>query len=285
MERLIDVLRARGLTGGAARDALSAGKVTLRGVPTADGGRQVIPEEVVVTPNAPRISPGHDLAFLHRDPHLAVIWKPAGMLSVPAGREGGHKNAVGLAGRLLGAAFAVHRLDEDTSGVMMVARTESAQVALKALLERHEVERRYLAIVTGHFPDQERRVRTLLVRDRGDGRRGSVPRDEPAPEDAKEAITTLRLVERLGPGASLVEASLQTGRTHQVRIHLAEAGHPILGDAVYGGPGMARRAQRLCLHAAVLGFKHPFTGKLVRFEAPLADDLERMRRRVGGVGG
>lgn len=285
MTRLIDHLRERGLTGGAAREALQTGKVSLSGVPTADGGRLVDPAAVRYTPTAPRLSPGHDLAFVHRDPHLAVVWKPAGMLSVPAPREGGHKNAVGLAGRLLGSAFAVHRLDEDTSGLLLIARTEAMQAPLKALFERHAIERRYTALTAGHLSEGSRRLRTMLVRDRGDGRRGSVPRDEPVPADAKEAITTLTLLRHLGPGASLVEARLETGRTHQVRIHLAESGHPILGDAVYGGPNIARRAPRLCLHASVLGFEHPVTRESLRFEAPLADDLERLRRRLAGEEG
>lgn len=279
MERLIDLLRARGLSGGAAREALASGKVALAGVPTADGGRMVDPSALTLNPAAPRLSPGHDLAFVHRDAHLVVVWKPPGMLSVPASREGGHKSVIGLVSRLLGAAYPVHRLDEDTSGLLVVARTEPAQVALKALFERHAVERRYLAIVLGRY-EGERRVRTMLVRDRGDGRRGSVPRDEPVPPDAKEAITHFRLVEPLGRGTSLVEARLETGRTHQVRIHLSEAGFPILGDAVYGGSGVGRLAPRIALHASVLGFEHPMTGKRLRFEAPLADDLERLRRQL-----
>lgn len=282
MERLIDVLRARGLSGNAARDALRTGKVAFRGVPTADGGRLVEPSDITVNPALPRINAGFDLAIIHRDPHLAVLWKPPGLLSVPASRAGGHRNAVGLAGRLLGEAHAVHRLDEDTSGLLLVARSEPALQALKPLFERHEIERRYLAIALGRFPPVERAVRSMLVRDRGDGRRGSADPEEPGPDEGREAVTHLRLVEPVGPGACLVEARLETGRTHQVRIHLAEAGHPILGDAVYGGPLVARQAPRLALHAAVLGFVHPFSGKPVRFEAPLADDLERLRRRLAG---
>ena len=280
MDRLIDVLRTRGLTGNAARDALRSGKVSVRGVPVALASRWVEASEVAVVPNAPRITVGRDMAFVYRDEHLAVVYKPAGMLSVPAPRAGGHQNLVGLAGRLLGAAFAVHRLDEDTSGLLLVARTTSVQTALKDALERHDVERRYLALVSGRPNEGEHTIRSFIARDRGDGKRGRPPADLPVPADAREAVTTLRMLGPLGPHASLVEAQLHTGRTHQVRIHLAESGHPVLGDALYGGPGMARRAPRLALHAAVLGFHHPILGKTLRFDAPLADDLEALRERL-----
>lgn len=281
MPRLIDVLRERDLTGSAARDALKLGKVTLRGVPTADGGREVAPEDVRVDASAPRITVGRDPAFIYRDPHLVVLWKPPGLLSVPAPRQGGHKSAIGAVSRTLGAAFAVHRLDEETSGLMVVALTESVQVALKALFEKHAIERRYLAMVSGRFVG-ERSVRSSLVRDRGDGKRGSVTPGEPVPTDAREAITHFRAVEPLGPGATLVEARLETGRTHQVRVHLTELGFPLLGDALYGGRAVAARAPRVALHASVLGFEHPVTRRPLRFEAPLADDLERLRRALVG---
>ena len=120
------------------------------------------------------------------------------------------------------------------------------------------------------------------MRDRGDGRRGSLERHlEPdAQVTAKEAITEVRCLERLPTGVSLVEATLHTGRTHQVRVQLAEAGFPVLGDTLYGPPSVSRKGPRLALHAAVLGFEHPRTGEKLRFEAPLADDLERYRRHL-----
>lgn len=277
MPRLIDVLRARGLTGGAARDALKLGKVWLGGVPTADGGREVDETMVTVHPAAPRIMVGRDTAFIHKDSHLVVLWKPSGLLSVPAPRQGGHKSALGAVSRALGAALPVHRLDEETSGLMCVALEESTQLALKALFEKHEVERRYLALISGRFQG-ERSVRSWMVRDRGDGKRGSVRSGAPVPEDAREAITHVRALEAAGPAATLVEVRLETGRTHQVRVHMAELGHPVLGDLLYGGRASTARAPRVALHAAVLGFVHPITGRALRLEAPLADDLERLRR-------
>jgi 23S rRNA pseudouridine1911/1915/1917 synthase len=277
MVRLIDELRGRGLASASARELLATGKVFYRTVPTADGGREVEAEAVELRPAAPRLVPGRDVVVLWHDAHLAVVVKPAGMLAVPAQGRRGEQTVVGVVQRLLGAAFPVHRLDEPTSGVMMVALSESSQHAVKELLALHRIERWYLAIVRGTLGEQPRTVRSRLVRNRGDGLRGSA--DEGG-EPGKEAVTHLRQLEVLGRHACLVEARLETGRTHQVRIHLCEAGHPILGDGLYGGAAVARTAPRLALHARVLALVHPLTGERLSFDVPLADDLERLRRRL-----
>jgi 23S rRNA pseudouridine1911/1915/1917 synthase len=272
MVPLIAHLRTIGLSARDARRALDSGKVHLRGVPVGDPAREVDPADVTVRPNAPRLVPGRDPALVFHDRHLAVVNKPSGLLSVPApGRRDPH--VLGFVRRVRGNALAVHRLDEATSGVMVVAVTEAAQRALKRQFEVHDVERRYLAIVDGAFRGA-RTIRSHLVRDRGDGLRGSSDDDH----DAREAITHLRAVEPLR-GATLLEAMLETGRTHQVRIHCAEAGHVVLGDDLYGSAAGARRAPRLALHAAVLAFDHPVDGRRLRFDVPLADDLERLRRQ------
>ena len=267
--RLIDHLKALGWSNRAAREAMQSGKVLWRGIPTADAAREIDPAEVQVEPNAPRIVVGRDPFIRFRDAHLVVVWKPAGLLSVPApGRRESH--VLEFVGKRFGKAFAVHRLDEDTSGLILVALDERTQSALKDQFERHGVDRRYLAICAGAVP-RELRVESTLVRDRGDGLRGSGAGGKPA-------ITHFFLRERLS-GSSLVEARLETGRTHQVRIHLSERGHPILGDPLYGGPGVARRAPRLALHAFFLQFEHPSGGKHT-FEVPLADDIEALRRNL-----
>ncbi len=284
MPRLIENLRSRGLSNREARDLMTSGKVFYYGIPTADEGREVDGERIEIRPDAPRIRPGRDLAVIYRDEHLAVVWKPAGLLSVSARGRGKERNVIGIAGRLLGSAFPVHRLDEPTSGLMMVALTEACQRQIKELLFNHRIERRYRAIVRGWFQKTPCTVRSLLVRDRGDGRRGSATDDDNDDNDdndkGKEGVTRLRLLEHLGPRASLVEARLETGRTHQVRIHLCEKKHPILGDELYGGSGVGRAAPRLALHACELGLRHPVTGEKLKFEAPLADDLEALRRRL-----
>jgi len=206
------------------------------------------------------------------------------MLSVSAPGRQDVRSVVGVVRHILGAAFPVHRLDEDTSGLMMVALTEECRLRIKETLFNHRVERGYLALVSGRFPDTPFTVRTRLVRNRGDGLRGS-GRDEDD-DGAREAITHLALRERIGNLYSLVEARLETGRTHQVRIHLSEKGYPILGDRLYAPPGAARLSPRTALHAFRLGIAHPFTGEVLSFEAPLADDLEALRRRLmpGGRG-
>ncbi|MDP6932874.1 MAG: RluA family pseudouridine synthase [Myxococcota bacterium] len=276
--RLSKHLRDLGLTSAQVKKALASGKVLLCGIPTSDGGRDVEPSQVEHRPDATRLVPGRDLFMLHRDADLVVVCKPAGLLSVAAGKEGGHLNVVGLVNRLTGAGLAVHRLDEQTSGLMLVARNAEAQEALKAQLEVHSVERRYLAIAQGRPRSDHWTVESHLVRDRGDGLRGSV--QGAPPEDARRAVTHFERLGPVGPRATMIGARLETGRTHQVRIHLAENRLPILGDPLYAPTGIARAAGRLALHAAVLGFEHPRTGQELRFEAPLADDLERLRRRL-----
>ncbi len=272
--RLLDHLATLGLRSNAAREALRTGKVRIDNVPTADAGRMVDPTRVRYDPNTPRMVVGRDAVMLWYDQHLAVVWKPPEMLSVPAPGRNDAENVLRYVGTRLGSALAVHRLDEETSGVMLVARTDAAQEALKALFESHTIERRYLALVRGAFPaGPSREMRTMMVRDRGDGLRGSGDGFM-----AKPAITWLARVESYGK-VSLVEARLETGRTHQVRIHLAELDHPVLGDPLYADRHTQGQAPRLALHAARLAFRHPFTQEDLHFVAPLADDMEILRRR------
>lgn len=283
MPRLSTILRSHGLTGGAQRRALAAGKVLLAGIPTADAGREVEPDDITVRLDAPRVRPGRDLTIVYRDDHVVVVWKPPEMLSVPArGRPDGHLSVLGLVSRITGGrALAVHRIDEPTSGLLMVARTEPSQAVLKEQLELHSVERRYLAIVSGHPPVGPTRYESTLVRDRGDGLRGSAEAWNvrlTADYPGRRAVTEVRRVAMIDRRTSLVEATLESGRTHQVRIHLAEAGFPILADRLYATPSVASRGPRLALHAAVLGFVHPVTGEPLRFVTHLPDDLEQLRR-------
>jgi 23S rRNA pseudouridine1911/1915/1917 synthase len=271
--RLIDQLRQLGMSNREAKAALASAKIYVKDAPTADPIREVDPVDVEVRVNAPRGAPWRDPIIVWRDAHLAVIAKPAGMLAVPAPGRRGAASVLGVAHRTLGNALAVHRLDEGTSGLMMVARTEACQIGLKELLSQHDVERRYLAVIAGAFPDGPIRRESVLVRDRGDGLRGSA--EGP---DGKRAVSHFARRRPAGPGRTLVEARLETGRTHQIRIHLSELGYPILGDRLYAPGPVARACARLALHAEILGVVHPITGESLRFEAPLADDLERLIR-------
>ena len=266
--RLIDHLRA--IEVPHPNQALKTGKVKVRGVPTSDAGREINPSEVRYEPRAHRLQPGRDLAIIHKDKHLAVIWKPSGLLSVAAPKRGRDDNLVSLCARIFGRAHPVHRLDEGTSGLMLVALSQPAQVALKKLFESHAIERRYLALVHGKVPKKAQSRTSELGRGR-DGRRASV-------HEGRTATTHLKGLEHLPRRISLVEAQLETGRTHQVRIHLAEMGHPVLGDTLYGRK--RGHFKRLGLHAAGLAFKHPLTAKPMRFDAGLADDMERYRRHL-----
>jgi len=277
--RLIDHLKSLGLAPRTARQALTTGKVWYGDAPTADASREVQPERVRYRPSSPLIRVGRDPVIVYRDEHLAVVWKPAGLLAVPAAGRHDEASLLGkVSGLLRQRAFVVHRLDELTSGLMMVARTAEVAALLRAMFAAHAIERHYLAIVNGVFASAPQTQRSFLVRNRGDGLRGaSDDEDDPS---GREAVTHFSLVEQFGKEAALVEARLETGRTHQVRIHLAELGHPVLGDKLYGGHGVGRRLPRYALHACVLGFRHPVTGRTLRFVAPLADDLEQHTRAL-----
>lgn len=265
-----EVLKNRGLTGAKQKKALQTGKVWVLGTPTADAGRDVEPERVEIRERAARIVVGRDVSVVYKDEHLAVVWKPPGLLSVAAPKRGQDDNLISMMARLFGRAHPVHRLDEPTSGLMMVGLTEVAQIALKNALEKRTVERRYLALVHKHFPAGTMRIDAPLGRHEHTGRRAVVDGGLPA-------VTHITLVENLPRGVALVEAQLESGRTHQVRIHLAHVGHAVLGDPLYGAKG-DRSVRRVALHSWKLGFDHPFKKKRMAFEAVLADDMEKHRR-------
>lgn len=230
------------------------------------------------------------LSILHEDDDLLVIDKPAGMVVHPGP---GHTHGTLVAAVLhhLGVRAQdlpvlpgndatrpgiVHRIDRDTSGAVVVAKHARAQEILAAQFRAHSIERRYWALVCGDPPWPSRTVHTGHARDPADRRRF-----HPAPfgRGVREAITTLSVRERLG-AAAVIEAMLQTGRTHQIRMHARHVGHPILGDAVYGGAArreplasVSRALGRHALHAATLGFAHPDGGRAVRFEAALPPEL------------
>ncbi len=256
-------LRARGLSSREAHDRLAAGKVWDAATPVTDPRRRVSPA-LRLEDSRPRFNPRLQPAVVARDTSYCIIFKPSGVLSVPApGRR--ESSVLGEVRRWFGSALAVHRIDEGTSGLMCVALHERAQFDLKAQFEEHTIDRRYIAWVRGRFPAGERTVETGLVRDRGDGLRGVVPLSHP---EARRAQTNFRLLEHRS-GGSLVEAVLSTGRTHQVRLHLAHLGHPIAGDPLYG----RTRAPRLMLHATHLGLRAPNAQARLSWDSPLPDDF------------
>jgi 23S rRNA pseudouridine1911/1915/1917 synthase len=250
------------------------------------GGEPVVVE---LEPPEPTAAVAQDLPLvvLHEDRDLVVLDKAAGMVVHPA-RGSPHSTVVNALLHRLGEGAElprlglVHRLDKDTSGCLVVARTEAALQALQAQWKGRTVEKVYLALCHG----------ALAERGRLDTPYGRHPRDRTRHTGrlrtaSRRAITEWAVVERFGAAATLAEVILHTGRTHQIRVHLSEAGHPLLADALYGGTrrearapaGLAGRAAaaigRQALHAARLAFDHPRTGRRLRFEAPLPPDFER----------
>ena len=174
---------------------------------------------------------------------------------------------------------AVHRIDRDTSGLVVFARTADAEAALTEQFRKHTIDRRYIALVRGTVTSQ--RIESVLVKDRGDGRRGSTLKDKAG----QRAVTHVKVVETLGE-YTLVECRLETGRTHQVRIHLGEKGAPLCGEKIYdrelNGPPLtdASGSPRIFLHAARLGLQHPEHGGTMQWESSLPDDLAKTLARL-----
>jgi len=176
---------------------------------------------------------------------------------------------------------AVHRIDRETSGLLVFARTVPAERILAEQFRAHTTKRRYLAICIGRV--EAGTIISHLLRDRGDGRRGSSDGEE-----GKRSVTHVVPVEHFGNDFTLVECRLETGRTHQIRIHLAESGHPVCGEKVYSAPRGSEvvdrsQAVRVALHAADLGFVHPVTGEDLQFSSPLPADIVRLIKRLRGL--
>jgi 23S rRNA pseudouridine1911/1915/1917 synthase len=281
------IARHPGLSRRKAREAIEKGQVLLAGEPVTQPGRPVAADaELRWDPNRPALPRARlSLPVLYRDAWVVVVDKPAGLLSVPTPAGGEEDTALGRVrefarhgggrGRYAGA---VHRLDRDTSGALAFALSREAHAALRDAFRAHRIERRYAALVRGRVDPQEGVV-DLPIRDAYAGGRRAIAR---AGEASRPALTRFRVLKR-ARAASLVEVELETGRQHQIRLHLAAIGHPVLGDHVYGGAGDPIPVPRQMLHAHVLAFPHPESGALVRVESPLPRDfraaLGRLRER------
>lgn len=220
-----------------------------------------------------------ELRIAYQDEHLLVVDKPAGLVVHPAG---GHRQGT-LAHGLLEHAPAggadperpgiVHRLDRDTSGLLVVARSEEAYRRLQALVRRRALDRGYVALVRGRPRSWRGRIEAPIGRDRLDPTRRSLDSDSP-----RDAVTHFEVLELLR-GHALLAVRLETGRTHQIRVHLAAIGLPVVGDRIYGVPDLG--LERQFLHAARLAFPHPITGARIETTSPLpaslASALERAR--------
>ncbi len=290
----LDAVLAAMVGGDVSRSQLARqiteGVVAIDGQACASPSRKLKSGQVIVwQPPAPRPArdlPAQDIALhvLFEDAHLVVLDKPAGLVVHPAPGhdEGTLVNALlahchdlrGIGGELRPGI--VHRLDKDTSGVMVVAKDELTLTRLGAAFKAHKIERVYEALGVGKAPAASGRVETLHGRDPKDRKKFSIK-----VKSGRTAITNWKLLESFA-GAVRLQAQLETGRTHQVRLHLAALGCPLLGDPVYGKPprepGLRKLAKdlgRQALHARTLGFEHPHSGTWMRFESEPPPDFQQ----------
>ncbi|GAA0568073.1 RluA family pseudouridine synthase [Rhizomicrobium electricum] len=296
------------------RQLIDEGRVTLEGVrdgtaKIGDPNHRVKPGEhykIDVPPAAPALPIGQDIPLnvVYEDDDVIVIDKPAGLVVHPAAGnpDGTLVNALiahcGASLKGIGGAARpgiVHRLDKDTSGLLIAVKNERAMHSLAKQFANHTIERAYHAVVWGWPRNAEGRIETQIGRNPFDRKRMGVMR-----QGGKDAVTRYRVIERFGeatrPLAALIECRLETGRTHQIRVHLTHLGHPLIGDPTYGRARTAPRAKtpeheaayktlaefsRQALHARLLGFQHPSLHKTLRFEsvypADMAELIEALR--------
>ena len=298
---------------------IAEGAVWLDGVAVTDPKARVVEGQVYDLRLDPAVEVetlAEDIALtiVHEDGDLIVIDKPAGMVVHPApgSPTGTLVNALlahcadtlsGIGGERRPGI--VHRIDKDTTGLLVVAKSDRAHHGLAAQFEDHSVNRRYLAVVHGVPQAGDPRIRGLkgvsfeaggilkiathLARHKTDRQRQAV-----VWEQGRHAVTRVRVVEAFGDGASLVECWLETGRTHQIRVHMAYVGHGLLGDQTYGGKKrlspklfgdaaeLGNSFPRQALHAATLGFEHPVSGEMMEFSSPLPDDLDQLIAALRG---
>ncbi len=303
---LAKILRSRlgGPSWNDVRKLVAARRVKVGDAICSDEARRMKENELVVLLEHPKPLPrtAHPerLVVRHLDEHVVVVEKPSGVNTVrhPAELEWSEQrreldptlqdltqwavaHQLGRDARDLSRLRIVHRLDKETSGLVVFARSALAERELGLQFRKHTVVRRYLTVVPGILSAQT--IRSNLIDDRGDGRRGSTK----LPGVGKEAVTHVSLEERLS-GYTLLSCRLETGRTHQIRIHLSEAGHPVCGEKVYVKKPNGEmfddqsEAPRLALHATELGFEHPATGEHLHWSMPLPGDLTKFVERLRG---
>jgi 23S rRNA pseudouridine1911/1915/1917 synthase len=270
------------------KDLIATGKVFVGGVRVTDDGHRVHTGDfVALRVRAPRPRDARaEVRIVFEDSQVVVIDKPAGVSSVPyeRGETGTALDLIRDAWRRQRrpatdqALHVVHRIDKDTSGLLCFAKTKKAERELGMQFRAHSIERTYLCVAHGVVTGG--RIESRLVDDRGDGLRGSVRQGD----HGKTAITHVRALRPL-VGATLCEVQLETGKTHQIRIHLAERGHPLVGERVYVRDYESRGLRplpspRLLLHAATLGFAHPTNQEPVGFESPLPEDFQAVLHKL-----
>ena len=237
--------------------------------------------EAADTELAPEAIP---LAVMYEDQDVIVVNKTRGLVVHPApGHYSGTlvnallyhcKDLSGINGERRPGI--VHRIDKDTSGLIMAAKNDKAHLALSEQLKEHSVTRKYIAIVHGNLPHDQGTVDAPIGRDPKDRKLFAVNT-----KNGKRAVTHFRVIDRY-PEYTVLELQLETGRTHQIRVHMQFIGHPLVGDPVYGrNKGVTMNGQ--ALHAAILGFVHPTTGQYLEFEAPIPDDMQKALEMIHSV--
>ncbi len=273
--------QAPGLSRAAARRLIDEGKVLVNGKAGRASLRLREGDRIAVELDAAAAAPGKPepqaipLEILYADEDVIVLNKPSGMVVHPGAgnREGTLANALlALYPEMAGVGpeerpGIVHRLDKGTSGVMVAARSSRAHASLVGQFKRHDVRKTYVGLVYGRVAEAEGHIDWPIGRHATKRKRISIHSKDP-----RDAETFFRVIEAL-PEATLLEIRPVTGRTHQIRVHLAAAGHPIVGDGVYGRKKLSKRYPRLFLHARTLSFLHPVTGERLEFAAPLPAEL------------
>jgi len=299
------------LSWAAVRKILNSRHVMIGGVLCIDEARRLTEGESVTISDRPIPPPptDTDVAIRHVDKDIVIVEKPSGMVTLRRGSEMGwswnrrnqqptldeciprligehaakRRNAERI-DQKMPKLYSVHRIDRDSSGLLVFARNEAAQKHIIQQFAAHDAVRKYFALIPGRIADQT--ISTQFIRDRGDGVRGSTT-DTSIGQNAVTHVTTLRTIGKY----SELECRLETGRTNQIRIHLAELGHPICGDIKYRG-ALGRtpieddsKVHRMALHAAQLRFRHPTTFELMHFETPWPTDMQRYLNRITAAAG
>ena len=286
--RRLDVQLAEvsGLTRSRISTLVEEGRVTVDGKPAAKAGQKTkAGQAIVLTVPAPKpaVPQAQDipLTILYEDADLAVVVKPCGMVVHPAaGNEDGtlvnallhHLDSLGGIGGELRPGI-VHRLDKDTSGLLLVAKNDTAQLALSEQLSGRTMEKHYRALIEGCPREDGGRIEAAIARSKKDRKKMAVD------EEGREAITEWTVLAR-GRGVSLLDVHILTGRTHQIRVHMRHMGHPVCGDPIYGSSKGAK-VPRLMLHAYSLAFTHPRTGERMTFVAELPAEFLRGMKSHG----
>ncbi len=263
-----------------AQRLIEAGRVRVDGVMrpkrhVVSAGETIEVSDDEAPASAPSEGPTAEFGVAYEDDALLVVDKPAGLVVHPAAghREGTLSQALAARGVLAERGGLVHRLDRDTSGLLLVAKDEPTLRTLQEELRARRVEREYLALVEGRPPARTGTIDAPIGRDRRDRTRHSTETDSP-----REAVTHFA-VERALPATTLLRVRLETGRTHQIRVHLKAIGHPVVGDREYGGR-LTLGLERQFLHAVRLAFDHPVDGERAEVESALPEELARALERA-----